>query len=189
MLARDVDGPVTLLTVTVQFTSVPATPEPVCDLETRTSACAVTVVDASSTLFARFVSNVDNVTSASSVYTVEAGVSELMLTTIEIGPNELPGPDRGEVSLLFVRTQVTTPPVDDPSWLHDHPGPVADENVVPAGTVSVTVNGPTAVSGPLFETVNVHVCEVPATAVAGVVETIWTSTASMRVAAVADGGS
>ena len=93
------------------------------------------------------------------------------------------------MSLPFVRTQVTTPPVGEPSCLHVQPVPAADTNDVPAGTTSVTVNGPTATSAPLFDTVSVHVWWVPAITVAGVVETICTSTASMRVAADAGGGS
>ena len=47
---------------------------------------------------------------------------------------------------------------------HVHPGPPAVEPTSPAGTVSVTVNGPTAVSGPVLDTRTVQENGSPATA-------------------------
>ena len=68
-----------------------------------------------------------------------------------IGGNEAPG------ASVPVRVQVTTPA----AWVQLQPVPVADTYTRGSGdsvgSVSTTVNGPTAVSAPLFRTTMDHV--------------------------------
>ena len=105
------------------------------------SASGVTVVDAVEVLFAGVWSGVVAVTVAVSV-SVAAWAGAVTTTVIAGAVAPLASAGRVHVTDTF------------PTLVHVQPVPVADTNVTPAGSVSVT-DSPDAAAGPAFATVNV----------------------------------
>ena len=147
-------------------------------MSTDRSALVVTVAVSLPVLLAGFGSNVRPVTTAVLVKVVPAGVAVgTSVTTVITGRLD----PAASVSVGLVRWQVMV----WPAAAQDQPVPVADERVTPLGRVSVTTNGPTAVSAPALVTLTVQVACPPAT-----VGSTWTlvrvrSAESIRVCAVA----
>ena len=97
-----------------------------------------------------------------------------------IGGNDASG---ARVSPAAVREQVRVVPL----VAQVHPGPLAVGVPREAGTVSVTRNGPTAVSSPLLDTSTVQENGAPATGSAAWVLVTWTSAESITASAVLGG--
>ena len=94
---------------------------------------------------------------AALVNVVPLGVAAGIEVTTVITGNEAPD---ASVPGAVVRAQATTPAT---GAAQVQPVPDAETKPVPGGRVSVTANGPTAGSGPLFLTVRVQVALPPAT--------------------------
>ena len=177
MGARETDGP-RFVTSRVYVASWPATTAPECVFARARSAAVVTVAVSVSVLFGSSGSYVRAVTSAVFDRTVPDAVSAGTDTVTVMTGNDAPeASDPGAV----VRTQVRSAPMVEQL----QPVPVAETNVVGASIVSVTVNGPTAVSGPALDTVRLQRKAAPATGAPVCDLTMRTSAESMRVDAVA----
>ena len=119
-------------------------------------------------------------TDAELVRVVPDAVSAGSWTTTE-STGRLAPTARVSVGLRRVQSRVA------PDAAHDHPVPVADTSETPAGSVSVTRNGPTATSGPRLVTATRQVASAPATTGSTWVLSSTRSAESMRVLAVAAG--